>query len=243
MVTISNLSVAVGDEKIINSLSLDLQPGTFHVLMGPNGSGKSSLAYTLMGHPAYQIMGGTVTIGTTIINDLSPDKRAKLGLFLAFQQPLEIPGVMIGTFLKEAYQAIKGSPISIKEFQHLVAEKLAVLSLDSSILSRSLHEGFSGGERKKLEVLQMLVLSPAIVILDEIDSGLDVDALKIVAAGIAAARTANPAMIILLITHYQRILDYLVPDYVHVLAHGTLVASGDNQLVKAIEVAGYEQFR
>jgi Fe-S cluster assembly ATP-binding protein len=211
--------------------------------MGPNGSGKSSLAYTLMGHPAYELLNGSIVLNGTLLHELSVDKRAKLGLFLAFQQPLEIPGVTVGAFLKEAYQAVKGVHISVKDFQILVEEKLAILHLDSSILSRGLHEGFSGGERKKVEILQLLILQPKMAILDEIDSGLDVDALKVVAAGIAAARAERPEMIILLVTHYQRILNHVCPDFVHVLAQGELVASGDGKLVHAIEGAGYAQFR
>ncbi len=242
LLRIINLNVSIEDEVILNDVNLAIAQGSVHALMGPNGSGKSTLAYTLAGHPRYTVTSGSVTLSEQDIVQLSPDKRAKLGLFLAFQQPYEIPGLSVFTFLKEAHQAITGNSLSVKEFQDLLQAHMKLLQFDSSFMYRNLNEGFSGGEKKRLEVLQMLVLQPTLVILDEIDSGLDIDALNIVGQAIGYARKENPALSVILITHYQRILHYIQPDYVHVLCNGTIVQSGDYTLAHEIEQKGYNDF-
>ena len=243
MLSISNLRVSVEGDPILKGLTLQVQPGTIHALMGPNGSGKSTLAYTLMGHPHYTITDGHILLRDQVLNDLSPDKRAKLGLFLAFQHPLEIPGVTVAAFMKESLQAVTGKSWTVKEFNDLLERTLQELSMDMSFAQRSLNTGFSGGEKKRLEVLQMLLLKPQIVILDEIDSGLDVDALKVVAAGVMKARQENPSMSIIIITHYQRILDYILPDCVHIMCDGVIATSGTAQLALQIEAKGYDGLR
>lgn len=243
LLSLDHLYVSIGDKQVLNNLSCTINPGEVHALMGPNGSGKSSLAYTLMGHPRYQIDGGTIIFNSEIINELSPDKRAKLGMFLALQHPLEIEGVPYKDFLRQAYNALydgTGKQLRIKEFNALLEEKLALLKIDPAFIERSINVGFSGGEKKRAEVLQLAVLQPKIIILDEIDSGLDIDALKIVCQGISAVKADNPSMAIVLITHYQRILNYIKPDYVHVLQGGTITRSGDAGLAESLEAEGYE---
>ena len=242
MFEINNLTVQIEEKSVLTDLSLTINPGTIHALMGPNGSGKSSLAYTLMGHPAYIITNGTLVYKGTDITHLAADKRSKLGIFLSFQHPYEIPGLRVFTFLKEIYQAHISAPIDITAFKTLLESYMSVLAIDKIFLERSLNEGFSGGEKKRLEMLQLLLLNPSFVILDEIDSGLDVDALKLVAQALHVARQNNPAMAILIITHYQRILDYIVPDMVHILAHAQLVKSGPAELAYQIEKKGYDEF-
>lgn len=242
MFEINNLTVQIEEKPVLADLNLTINPGTIHALMGPNGSGKSSLAYTLMGHPAYTVTVGTLSYQGADITSLSPDKRSKLGIFLSFQHPYEIPGLRVFTFLKEIYQAHTNSPVDISAFGQLITPYLEMLGINETFLERSLNEGFSGGEKKRLELLQLLVLNPSFVILDEIDSGLDVDALRLVAHAIQYAREKNPAMAILIITHYQRILDYIVPDQVHILAHTRLVKSGPSELAYQIEKKGYDEF-
>lgn len=211
--------------------------------MGPNGSGKSSLAYALVGHPSYAIAQGTIVFKNNVLNELSPDARARLGIFLTFQQPPALPGVKVLTFLKEAYTAVVGKTCSVKEFSALLTTYLDLLNIDPLFLHRNLHEGFSGGEKKKFEILQLLVLKPQLAILDEIDSGLDIDALKLVAQALQFARQENPQISFLLITHYQRILQYIQPDHVHILCDGLLVKSGDAGLVHTLEQQGYDGYR
>lgn len=240
--SINNLFITIDDQKIINDFSLRLEPGSVHALMGPNGSGKSSLANTLMGHPRYLVQHGCVTYKDNNILDLTPDKRAQLGIFLALQYPLEVPGLSLYTFLKESYMACSQHVRTVEEFKIKLDEYLALLALDAAFVQRNLNEGFSGGQKKRFEMLQMLLLQPSCVILDEIDSGLDVDALKVVAHAIAYARKNNPAMITLIITHYQRILNYVVPDFVHIVCNGSLVASGNKQLALDIEQQGYDVY-
>jgi Fe-S cluster assembly ATP-binding protein len=242
MLSIANIHVSVDDQLILKGFNLAVAPGTVHALMGPNGSGKSTLAYTLIGHPQYQVTAGTMQWQGIQLNDLSPDKRAKLGIFLAFQQPLAIPGVTVGAFLKEAYQAITGITLSVADFNTLLFNAMAHLGMDQSFAIRCLNDGFSGGEKKRLEILQMLILKPTLAILDEIDSGLDIDALKAVAVGIAQARRDNPTMSIIIITHYQRILDYLTPNYVHIVHDGAVITSGTADLVHTLESKGYDAF-
>lgn len=242
MFEINNLTVTIEEKPVLTNLNLTINPGTIHALMGPNGSGKSSLAYTLMGHPAYTITQGTLVYKGTDITHIAADKRSKLGIFLSFQHPYEIPGLRVFSFLKEIYQAHTNSSVDIAAFKALLESYMSLLAIDQTFLERSLNEGFSGGEKKRFEMLQLLLLNPSFVILDEIDSGLDVDALKLVAQALHLACQRNPAMAVLIITHYQRILDYIVPDEVHILAHAKLVKSGPAELAYQIEKKGYDEF-
>lgn len=225
---------------IICRCNLLLNFGTVQALMGQNGSGKSTLALTIMGHPFYAITSGALMFEGKDITNLSTEKRAKRGIFLAFQQPFEIPGVRIVTFLKESYQAITGENVSVSEFYELLKRKMAVLSIDPLFATRNLNEGFSGGEKKRFELLQALLLKPKLLLLDEIDSGLDVDALRFVGEGVQALQKECPQMSILLITHYPRILRYIIPEQVHIMHKGTIVQSGPIQLAYDIEKKGYE---
>lgn len=238
--SIYNLHVSVEGTEILKGISLTLKPGEIHAIMGPNGSGKSTLAYALAGHPGYEITEGTVSLNGKEITEASADERAKAGLFLAFQYPSEVSGVRLFNFLYLAYKAVSGKEISAVEFLRSLDDKLQLLSMEKSFLERSVNEGFSGGEKKKAEILQLLALSPHYAILDETDSGLDVDALKTVALGAKTLsdRSTDPSGI-LVITHYQRILDYITPHYVHVLMHGQIVQSGDASLAKKLEKEGY----
>lgn len=241
---IENLHVSVdGNQPIIKGLSLQIHPGTVHAIMGANGSGKSSMAYTIMGHPRYQIDQGQISYGGHIISSLTPDKRAKLGVFLAFQHPYALPGVTVFTFLKEAHQALTAHVLSVGAFQDLLYKAMELLHIDQSFAQRSLNDGFSGGEKKRFEMLQLLILKPSLVILDELDSGLDIDALKIVTQGLLKAREENPAMSIIIITHYQKILKYITPDFVHILNGGVIVKTGVASLAHEIEDKGYDGYR
>jgi len=241
--SISNLEVHVEGACVLKGANLSLENGEIHALMGVNGSGKSSLAATLMGHPSYKIMGGDISFQGEKINGLSPDKRAGKGLFLAFQYPHEIEGVRFFDFLRQAYNALHAGTdkqCGIKAFKKLVDEKCTLLGIDSDFLDRSLNVGFSGGEKKRAEILQLAVLQPKLVILDEIDSGLDVDALRVVCDGIVHLKQSNPDMTFLVITHYSRILTYLKPDVVHVMNNGVITQSGDAALADRIEKNGYD---
>lgn len=226
------------DEKILNDVTLTINKGETHAFMGPNGSGKSTLANVLMGNPEYTVTSGTVTLNGTDLLSLSPDQRAIHGLFLAFQYPTEIPGVPIRSFLLKAYNAVKKTTISPKEFIKLISEKAKLVNISDEILKRNLNEGFSGGEKKKLEIMQMAILSPHFAILDETDSGLDVDALQNVSDAINKIQQETNLGIIL-ITHYQRILRYVKPDFVHVFKDGKIVESGDYTLAEKLETTGY----
>jgi len=244
--------VGAPQHEILNGIDLTVGPGEVHAIMGPNGSGKTTLAYALMGHPAYVITGGDVTWKGHDLLKLTADKRARLGLFLAFQYPTAIPGLSVASFIRSAVNAkraglnpdpaidptdsIRGG-ISMGEFRRTMREKMALLKVDDSFASRYVNEGFSGGEKKRLEMLQMAVLEPEMAILDETDSGLDIDALRIVAEGVNAM--LNPAMGVLLITHYQRLLNYIKPDVVHVLALGRIVKTGGRDLALRLEDEGY----
>ncbi len=239
---INNISVFINDKPVLYDINLNVDSGAIHAIMGPNGSGKSSLAHTLMGHPSYTITSGSVFLNDFDITTMPVHERAKHGVFLSFQHPCEIPGVSVASFLKEAFIAVTGQHIAVADFQTLLLERCEQLSIDPTFIARSL-EGFSGGEKKKLELLQLLLLKPKVAILDEIDSGLDIDALKVVAAGIALARQENPEMSIILITHYQRILNYIVPDYVHVVCDGRMVVSGDAHVAQDLEIKGYDGFK
>jgi Fe-S cluster assembly ATP-binding protein len=239
---INDLRVRVEGTEILKGINLTVRLGETHALMGKNGSGKSTLASTLMGHPSYEVVGGDVLIDGESILGLSPDERAKRGLFLAFQYPSSVPGVPMFNFLRMAYNAVHtpagGKPLAVREFRKALIEKLALLKMDEEFLKRYLNDGFSGGEKKRAEILQMAVLQPKFAILDETDSGLDIDAMRIVSEGVNAQR--GPNLGTLVITHYQRLLDYIVPDYVHVMLAGKIVTTGDKELAKDLERRGYE---
>ena len=242
MLSIKNLTVSVEDKQILNGINLEVEQGQFHVIMGPNGSGKSSLSATIMGHPRYTITGGSILFDGQELNSLTPDKRAKFGIFLAMQHPTEIDGLILKDFLRQAYNALyDGTPkqLRLKEFaQHLIS-KLQLLGLDLSFAERPLNVGFSGGEKKRAEMLQLAVLEPKLVILDEIDSGLDVDALKTVCQALNSIKTTSPELSVILITHYARILQYLNPQVVHVLQAGQIVRSGGIEVAQQVESSGF----
>jgi len=248
LLEIENLHVALEDgTEIVKGVDLAVDLGERHAIMGPNGSGKSTLAYALMGHPAYQVTEGRILLGGEDITELGADERAQRGLFLAFQYPHAIPGVTVTSFLRSAINAIRKAraggeddPIPIPEFRRELQEAMEQLKVSRELASRYVNDGFSGGERKRIEVLQLAMLKPRIAILDETDTGLDIDALKIVAGGVD--QLVGPEMGALLITHYQRILNYLQPDYVHVFMGGRIVAEGGPELAHTLEAEGYEAF-
>ena len=243
---IRNLHVAIEGKPILKGVDLTVAKGEVHALMGPNGSGKSTLANALLGHPKYDITEGDVIFHGKSILELSPDERARKGLFLAFQYPTAIPGVSVANFLRTALQARRKElgqekPLPPKEFRSLVKEKMALLRMDESFAGRYLNDGFSGGEKKRAEILQLAVLRPEIAVLDETDSGLDIDALRIVSEGVNALE--GPDVGVLLITHYQRILNYIKPHFVHVLVDGRIVKSGGPELAHELEAQGYDWIR
>jgi Fe-S cluster assembly ATP-binding protein len=243
LLLIENLKVSVENKIILNGISLNIEQGQIHAIMGPNGSGKSTLANTLMGHPKYKIESGQIAFAGTEISQISADKRARLGLFLAMQNPYEIEGVVLKDFLRQAYNAIyKGTEkeLDLKGFKNLLSEKMELLKIKPEFVERFINVGFSGGEKKRAEVLQLAVLQPKLAILDEIDSGLDVDALKIVCDGLNKIKTESKDISFLIITHYPRILHYLKPDFVHVMQHGMIVKSGDYNIAYEIEKMGYK---
>jgi len=235
---LKDVHVSVDNKEIVKGITLTLETGKAYALMGPNGSGKSSLAHAVMGHPKYTITQGKILLDGEDITSLSPDQKAKKGLFLSFQYPAEISGVSFSNFLKAALHAVNGKTTSVVEFHHLLKEKMKELGMDSSLSRRSVNEGFSGGEKKRAEILQMSVLQPRFAILDETDSGLDVSALKMVADGIS--RMKDPSRSMLLITHYQRILEYVTPDEVFVMHDGKIVKTGGKELALQIEKQGYD---
>ena len=230
-------------DEILNGIDLVVRPGEIHALMGPNGSGKSTLANTLLANPEYEVTGGRILYKGDDVTDWPTDVRAKAGMFLAFQYPQEIPGVSVIQFLRQASSARKGIDLSVLELRLASMEWMTRLGMDSSFVDRYLNEGFSGGEKKRNEILQMAILEPELAILDETDSGLDIDALRTVARGIREIRTARPELGIVLITHYQRLLDELAPDHIHILIDGRIVASGGMELAERLERDGYESFR
>ena len=242
MLNIQNLTAAIGDKQILNGISLNVNAGEVHAIMGPNGSGKSTLAQVLAGHPAYTVTGGTVTYMGNDLLEMAPEVRAQAGVFLAFQYPVEIPGVSNAYFLRAAYNEIRKArgeaEVDPMEFLDYMAEKLALVEMDESMVQRSVNTGFSGGEKKRNEILQMAVLEPRLAILDETDSGLDIDALRIVAHGVNTLKKPTNATII--VTHYQRLLNHIVPDFVHVLAGGRIVKSGGKELALELEAKGYD---
>jgi len=234
---VKDLHVKIEDKEILKGINLAIEKGEVVALMGPNGSGKSTLAYALMGHPRYEITSGKIFLNGEDVTNTSPDKRAKKGLFLSFQYPQEISGVSVSNFLRTALNAKMEKPISVIDFHKLLQEKMKLLKVDKSFALRYLNEGFSGGEKKRMEILQMAVLQPKIGILDETDSGLDIDALRTVAIGINDLK--GPELGVLLITHYQRILNYITPDKVHIVMDGKIVKSGGKELALEVEEKGY----
>jgi Fe-S cluster assembly ATP-binding protein len=239
---IRNLHASAGDKEILRGINLTVSVGEVHAIMGPNGSGKSTLAQVLAGHPAYKVTDGSVLYEGQDLLDLEPEERAQAGVFLAFQYPVEIPGVSNAYFLRAAYNEIRKArgleEVDSMDFLDLLEEKLKVVEWGPEIMSRAVNSGFSGGEKKRNEILQMAVLQPRLAILDETDSGLDIDALRIVAAGVNTLRRPDNATIV--VTHYQRLLNYIVPDYVHVLSAGRIVTSGGKELALELEARGYE---
>jgi Fe-S cluster assembly ATP-binding protein len=241
MLKIENLHVEIDGNEIVKGLDLEVGKGEIHAIMGPNGSGKSTLANVLMGHPRYEVTGGSVTFEGEDVLELEPDERAKLGMFLAFQYPSEVPGVSVANFLRTAVNSVREQELSPMEMYKLLQEKMAVMQMDPKFAERYLNEGFSGGEKKRNEILQMLMLDPRLAIMDETDSGLDIDALQVVARGVNELR--GPEFSAVIITHYQRILRYMQPDRVHVMLDGRLVTSGGKELADELEDKGYDLVR
>jgi len=239
LLQITDLHANIGNKEILKGLSLTVDKGEVHAIMGPNGSGKSTLANVLMGNPSYTMTGGTVLFKGQPLKELTVDKRARMGLFLAFQYPVAIPGVTMVNFLRQAVNAVRGEEIAIRDFRTLLFEKMATLKVDQDFARRYVNDGFSGGEKKRAEMLQMAMLQPSMAVLDETDSGLDIDALRTVAEGVNALM--NPEMGLLLITHYQRLLNYIKPQFVHVLIDGRIVRSGGPELAEELEVTGYDE--
>ena len=242
MLTITNLHASAGEKEILKGISLTINAGEVHAIMGPNGSGKSTLAQVIAGHPGYEVTAGTIEYRGQDLLELEAEERAQAGVFLAFQYPIEIPGVTNAYFLRAAYNEIRkahGEPeLDPIEFLDVMQEKLKVVEMDASMMQRSVNAGFSGGEKKRNEILQMAVLAPALAVLDETDSGLDIDALRIVAEGVNKLKRPDNATIV--VTHYQRLLNYIVPDHVHVLAGGRIIKSGGKELALELEAKGYD---
>ena len=242
MLEIKDLYAKAGDRDILRGISLSVAAGEVHAIMGPNGSGKSTLVQVLAGNPAYEVTGGSASFNGTDLLSLPPEERAQAGVFLAFQYPVEIPGVSNAYFLRSAYNSIRQArgedEVDPLDFLDYMEKKLELVDMDTEMLSRSVNMGFSGGEKKRNEILQMAVLEPKLALLDETDSGLDIDALRIVANGVNTLKRPDNATIV--VTHYQRLLNYIVPDYVHVLAHGRMVRSGDKSLALELEAKGYD---
>jgi Fe-S cluster assembly ATP-binding protein len=242
MLKIVDLHASIGDKEILRGITLSINPGEVHAIMGPNGSGKSTLAQVLAGHPGYEVTSGTAEYLDKDLTEMEPEERAHAGIFLAFQYPTEIPGVSNAYFLRTAYNEIRKArgeeEVDPMDFLDVMSEKLKLVDMDESMLQRSVNTGFSGGEKKRNEILQMAVLDPKLAILDETDSGLDIDALRVVAEGVNALRRKDNA--VLLVTHYQRLLNYIVPDFVHVLAGGRIVKSGGKDLALELEAKGYD---
>jgi Fe-S cluster assembly ATP-binding protein len=241
MLKIENLRVEIDGNEIVKGLDLEVGKGEIHAIMGPNGSGKSTFANVLLGHPRYEVTDGTVTFEGEDVLELEPDERAKLGMFLAFQYPSEVPGVSVANFLRTAVNSVREEELSPMEMYRLLQEKMAVMQMDPKFAERYLNEGFSGGEKKRNEILQMLMLDPRLAIMDETDSGLDIDALQVVARGVNEVR--GPEFSAVIITHYQRILRYIEPDRVHVMLDGRIVTSGGKELADVLEDKGYDWVR
>ena len=246
---IKNLHVRIEDNEILKGLNLTIKAGEIHAIMGPNGTGKSTLAYALMGHPSYEVTDGEIYLDGENVMELAPDERSRLGLFLAFQYPVAIPGVTVANFLRTALNARrradnpKDKGISILEFRKMLKEKMDMLKMDYAFAGRYLNDGFSGGEKKRAEILQMATLAPQIAVLDETDSGLDIDALRIVSEGVNTLAESNPKLGVLVITHYQRLLNYIKPQFVHIMYAGQIVESGGPELALYLEEHGYDWIR
>ncbi len=238
ILSVQNLHAKVEDKEILKGVNLEIFPGEVHAIMGRNGSGKSTLSYTLMGHPRYVVTEGKILFKGVDITEMTPDERARSGLALAFQYPVAIPGVSVSNFVRASVNAVRGKDVPIKEFRAELKEQMKKLGVANEFLGRYINDGFSGGEKKRLEILQLALLKPALAVLDETDSGLDIDALKTVSEGIN--NLANPETAILLITHYQRILNYVEPQFVHVFQDGRIVKSGGGELSKELEARGYD---
>ncbi len=242
LLEVRGLTARIGDRNILKGIDLTVRAGEVHAIMGPNGSGKSTFAKVLSGHPSYEVTGGEVLFEGRNLFELAPEERARAGLFLGFQYPIEVPGVTNSAFLRLAYNTVQGTrgkeELDPLEFDDLVREKMKLLDIDSSFLGRSLNAGFSGGEKKRNEILQMALLEPKLAVLDETDSGLDIDALRVVANGINKLHTPDNGMV--LVTHYQRMLNYIVPDYVHVMEGGRIIRTGDKALALELEARGYD---
>jgi len=247
ILTIRDLHARVADDgtEILHGVDLELHRGEIHAIMGPNGSGKSTLAKVLAGHPGYEVTAGEVKFRGEDVLELEPDERSRKGIFLAFQYPVEIPGVSIANFLRTALQAHleEGEEIDLFDYQDQLLEAMELMDMDPSFAERPVNDGFSGGEKKRNEILQMAMLRPTIALMDETDSGLDIDALQVVSRGVTKLHEENPEMTVLIITHYQRLLDYIRPDHVHVMFDGRIVRSGGPELAQELEARGYEEFR
>jgi len=245
LLDVRDLTASIGERRILKGVSLTVRAGEVHAIMGPNGSGKSTFAKVLSGHPAYAVTGGTVSYGGQDLLQLAPEARAQAGLFLGFQYPVEIPGVSNAQFLRLSYNSVQGArgrdELDPLEFDDLVRAKMKLVEMDPSFLDRNVNEGFSGGEKKRNEILQMALLEPTVALLDETDSGLDIDALRVVAGGVNALANADNAVI--LVTHYQRLLNYIVPDYVHVMEGGQIIKTGGRELALELESRGYDWVR
>ncbi len=243
--TITNLHAEVAEEgvEILRGVDLEVRSGEIHAIMGPNGSGKSTLAKVISGHPAYEVTDGEILYRGESVLDMEPDERARAGIFLAFQYPVEVPGVSIANFMRTAINAKRGEEIDIFDFHDLLVEKMEMLEMETAFAERSVNEGFSGGEKKRNEILQLAMLEPTLALMDETDSGLDIDALKIVSQGINRIKREKPEMAVLLITHYQRMLNYITPDFVHVMVEGRIIRSGGPELALELEEKGYEWVR
>lgn len=245
MLTIRNLHAGIEEKKILNGIDLEIKAGEVHAIMGPNGSGKSTLASVLAGRENFEVTGGSVEFLGKDLLELAPEERAGEGLFLAFQYPVEIPGLTTTNFIKTAVNEVRKyrgqEPLDAVAFLKLMKEKMALMGMDKSLVSRSLNEGFSGGEKKRNEIFQMMMLQPKLAVLDETDSGLDIDAIRVVANGVNKFRSKDTG--VLVVTHYQRLLDYIVPDFVHVLYNGRIVKSGTKELAHELEEKGYEFIR
>jgi Fe-S cluster assembly ATP-binding protein len=241
MLKIENLRIEIDGQEIVKGLDLEVGEGEIHAIMGPNGSGKSTLANVLMGHPRYEVTGGSITFRGEDVFELEPDERAKLGMFLAFQYPSEVPGVSVANFLRTAVNSVREEELRPMDMYRLLQDKMKIMQMDPKFAERYLNEGFSGGEKKRNEILQMLMLEPKLAIMDETDSGLDIDALQVVAKGVNELRA--PEFSAVIITHYQRILRYIEPDRVHVMLDGRIVTSGGKDLAHELEDKGYEWVR
>ncbi|MBA3389652.1 MAG: Fe-S cluster assembly ATPase SufC [Actinomycetota bacterium] len=241
MLNIEGLRIEIDGQEIVKGLDMEVGTGEIHAIMGPNGSGKSTLSNVLMGHPRYDVTAGSITFRGEDVFELEADERAKLGMFLAFQYPSEVPGVSVANFLRTAVNSVREKELSPMEMYKLIQEKMKIMQMDPKFAERYLNEGFSGGEKKRNEILQMLMLEPKLAIMDETDSGLDIDALQVVAKGVNELR--GPEFSAIVITHYQRILRYIEPDRVHVMLDGRLVTSGGKELADALEEKGYDWVR